>query len=263
MSSEPGGPRYLKTADGSRLAYRAVSGRGPTVVFLGGFTSDMNGTKASALAEHCRREGRAYVRFDYFGHGASDGRFADATIGRWVGDALAVLDHVVEGPAVLVGSSMGGWIMVRVALGRPARIVGLVGVASAPDFTEELIEPRLDAGAREQLRTRGLVHIPNPYSNASTPITKRFLEEARQHRVLQSLVPLECPVRLLHGLADEEVPWELSLRLARGIEGKNVTLTLVKGGDHRLSGADDLQRLTSSLEGVLAAVETRAVGETR
>jgi pimeloyl-ACP methyl ester carboxylesterase len=261
MSSDPEGPRHLELADGSRLAYRALPGESPTVVFLGGFTSDMTGTKATALAEHCRRQGRAFVRFDYFGHGASSGRFEDAALGRWVGDALAVIDRVVRGPVVLVGSSMGGWLMVLAALARPDRVVGLVGVASAPDFTEELIAPRLDGAAREALRTDGVTLIPNPYGPEPTPVTKRFLEEARQHLVLGYPLALRCPVRLLHGLADQEVPWGLSLRLAQAIEGEDVTLTLVKGGDHRLSDAADLSRLTAALQEVLAAWEEATRGE--
>jgi pimeloyl-ACP methyl ester carboxylesterase len=218
------------------------------VVFLGGFTSDMSGTKAVALEVHCRRQGRGYVRFDYFGHGLSGGRFADATIGRWVDDVLAVLDRVVRGSAVLVGSSLGGWLMVRAALARPEKISGLVGIASAPDFPSELIEPSLSEKARRRLQDEGFVLLPNPYGGEPTPVTAGFLEESRGHRVLGAPIPVGCPVRLFHGLGDREVPWRLSLRLAEALEGGDVTLTLVKGGDHRLSRPEDLARLCAAVD---------------
>ncbi len=250
MSAEGAEARYLSLPDGSFLAYRAEAGAVPTVVFLGGFTSDMTGTKAVALGQHCRRRGRGYVRFDYFGHGASAGRFADATIGRWVEDAVAVIDRVTHGPVVLVGSSMGGWLMVRAALARPDRVAGLVGVAAAPDFTVELIEPALDAETRQRLAEEGVAFLPNPYGPQPTPVTSAFLEEARRHRVLGGPIPLGCPVRLLHGLEDREVPWRLSLRLAEALESDDVTLTLVKGGDHRLSEPEHLVRLFAAVDDV-------------
>ncbi|MDW7710564.1 MAG: alpha/beta hydrolase [Deferrisomatales bacterium] len=260
MSSDAGGVRSLPLPDGTCLAYCAQPGAEPTVVFLGGFTSDMTGTKALALGEHCRRRGRAYVRFDYFGHGASEGRFRDATLGRWLEDALAVMDEVARGPVVLVGSSMGGWLMVRAALARPERVRGLVGVAAAPDFTEELIEPALDANARRSLAEGGVVWLPNPYGTEPTPVTASFLGEARRHRVLGGPIGLWCPVRLLHGLADREVPWQLSLRLAEALEGGDVTLTLVKGGGHRLSEPGDLARLFVAVDDVCGAPGPAAGG---
>lgn len=244
---------HLDRPDGSGLAYRATAGGGPAVVFLGGFTSDMTGTKAVALEDYCRSRGRGYVRFDYFGHGASSGRFADATIGRWVEDAVAILDHVTRGPVVLVGSSLGGWLMLRAALARPERVAGLVGVAAAPDFTSELIELSLSEQARRGLRERGVAFLPNPYGDEPTPVTAAFLEEARSHRVLGAPIPVRCPVRLLHGLGDREVPWSLALRLAKALEGDDVTLTLVKGGDHRLSKPEDLLRLFAAVDEVCGA----------
>lgn len=253
MRTQPPPPAYLDRPDGTALAYRATPGQGPTVVFLGGFTSDMSGTKAVALEAHCRRQGRGYVRFDYFGHGLSGGRFADATIGRWVDDVLAVVDRVVGGNAVLVGSSLGGWLMVRAALARPEWVVGLVGIASAADFSSELIEPSLSEKARRRLRQEGVVLMPNPYGGEPTPVTAAFLEEARGHRVLGTPIPVRCPVRLLHGLADREVPWRLSLRMAEALEGGDVTLTLVKGGDHRLSRPEDLGRLCAAVDEVCRA----------
>ncbi|MBE0618839.1 MAG: alpha/beta hydrolase [Proteobacteria bacterium] len=263
MSSEAAEVRRLDRPDGGSLAYRALAGVGPTVVFLGGFTSDMTGTKATALEGHCRRRGRACVRFDYFGHGASAGRFVDATLGRWVEDAVAVVDGVTRGPVVLVGSSMGGWLMVRVALARPERVVGLVGIAAAPDFTAELIEPGMDEEARRCLEERGVALMPNRYGEEPIPITREFLAEARGQFVLGGAVAVRCPVRLLHGLDDPDVPWGLSLRLAEVLESADVTLTLVKGAGHRLSEAEDLRRLFAAVDELCGATGAPPEGGTR
>lgn len=245
---EPDAPGFLDRPGGSRVAYRAVAGDLPGVVFLGGFASDMTGTKARTLEAHCRARGRAYVRFDYFGHGASSGRFEDATLGRWTEDALAVLDRLTRGPQVLVGSSMGGWVMVLAALARSDRVRGLVGVAAAPDFSEDLIRPRLSEEDRRTLEARGVLYRPNPYGEAPTPITGAFLREAREHLVLRAPIPLSCPVRLLHGLADPDVPWQTSLRLAEALESPDVALHLVKGAGHRLSDPPHLERLCALVD---------------
>lgn len=248
-------PARLALPDGSELAYRATPGRSPTVVFLGGFTSDMTGTKALALEAHCRARGRAFVRFDYTGHGESSGRFEEGTVGRWADDAVAILDRVVRGPALLVGSSLGGWLMALAALARPERVCGLVGVAAAPDFTEDLIGPKIDDAARGRLAETGWVEIPNPYGPEPTRVTGRLLEEARGRLVLRAPIPLRCPARLFHGLADPDVPWRQSLRLAEALEGKDVTLTLVRGAGHRLSEPADLARLFAAVDEVTAAAE--------
>ncbi len=263
MISEAAGVRHLDLPDGSRLAYRALAGAGPTVVFLGGFTSDMTGTKATALEGHCRLRGRGFVRFDYFGHGVSTGGFAYATLGRWVEDALVVVDLATRGPVVLVGSSMGGWVMVRAALARPGRVAGLVGIAAAPDFTAELIEPGMDEGARRSLEARGVAWMPNRYGEEPIPITRAFLAEARDHLVLGGPIPIRCPVRLVHGLEDPDVPWELSLRLARALEADDVTLTLVKGAGHRLSGPEDLRRLFAAVDELCGAAKALPEGGKR
>ena len=248
MSSDPGRPQTLELPDGSRIAYRALPGSAPGVVFLGGFTSDMTGTKATVLEAHCRAKGAAYVRFDYTGHGASSGRFEDGTIGRWASDAVAVLDNLTRGPQVLVGSSMGGWIMVLAALARPERIAGLVGVAAAADFTEELARKRFDARARETLGAAGVVYVPNPYGDEPTAITRRLIDDGRNHAVLTGPIPVPCPVRLLHGMADPDVAWELSIRLAELIESPDVSVTLVKSGDHRMSDPSNLALLLEAVD---------------
>ena len=210
----------------------------------------MTGTKAKALEAACAKSGRGFVRFDYFGHGASSGAFIDGTIGRWRDDAVAVLDELTEGPQVLVGSSMGGWIMLLAALARSGRACGLVGIAPAPDFTEDLMWNTFDERAKAALEKDGVYHEPSAYDEEPTPITMRLIEEGRRHLVLRAPIPLECPVRLLHGLADPDVPWELSLRLARALESPDVTVTFVKDGDHRLSEPRDIARLCATVEEV-------------
>ena len=244
-------PRIISREDGATIAYHSDPGRGPGVVFLTGFKSDMTGGKALALERFCRSEGRAYVRFDYFGHGRSSGAFADGTIGRWLDDAVFVLDRLTEGPQVLVGSSMGGWIMLLVALARPDRVAGLVGTAAAADFTQDLLDGAFDARQRRALERDGVVEIPNCYGEEPYPITRRLIEEGRDHLLLQGEIPFDGPVRLIHGLEDEDVPWRTSLELARRLRCRDVEVRLVKGGDHRLSEPDDLERLCATLGALL------------
>uniref|UniRef100_UPI0030845956 alpha/beta hydrolase n=1 Tax=Crenalkalicoccus roseus TaxID=1485588 RepID=UPI0030845956 len=223
------------------LAWRRRGGRGPGVVFLGGFNSDMTGTKAENLSAFCAVRGQAFLRFDYSGHGASGGRFAEGTIGRWAEEAALVLDALTAGPQVLVGSSMGGWIALLLALRRPVRVAGLVGIAAAPDFTARMAEA-LPPEARAALAREGVWHRPSAYGDPY-PITRALLEEGRHHLLLHAPVPLSVPVRLLHGQRDPDVPWELSLRIAEAITGPDVQVTLVKDGDHRLSRPQDLALL--------------------
>ncbi len=240
----------LELPGGQRLAYCRRAGRGPGVVFLGGFMSDMTGTKALALDARCREQGRAFVRFDYRGHGASSGAFSDGTIGRWTDDALAALDRLTEGPQVLVGSSMGGWIMLLVALARPERVAGLVGVAAAPDFTEDLMWARWDAVKRARLMGDERIEEPSAYGEAPYVITRALIEDGRRRLVLGAPIPIRCPVRLLHGMADPDVPWRTALRLAERLQSTDVVVTLVKDGDHRLSRDEDLRRLIQAVESI-------------
>jgi pimeloyl-ACP methyl ester carboxylesterase len=232
-----------------RSGKRDLAGAGlPGVVFLGGFMSDMTGSKAQALEAFCVARGQAYVRFDYQGHGISSGRFEDGSIGRWVGDAVAVLDRLTEGPQILVGSSMGGWLMQRAALARPARVAGLVGIATATDFTEELIWPSLDEAARRRLMAEGRVAVPSDYAAAGYTITRTLIEDGRRHLLFGTApIPITCPVRLLHGTADRDVPWQLSTRLADALAATDVVVTLIKGGDHRLSTPSDLARIAAAV----------------
>jgi pimeloyl-ACP methyl ester carboxylesterase len=241
----------LNRSEHPALAWRRTPGQLPTVMFLPGFRSDMTGAKAVHLERHCAARGQGYVRFDYRGHGASAGRFEDGCVGDWAADALAVLDAVPPpGPVVLVGSSMGGWIMLLVALARPERVRGLVGIAPAPDFTEDLIRPGLGPSQIEALARDGLFLAPSAYGEP-TPITRRLLEDGAGRLLLRGPLPIRCPVHLLHGQKDPDVPWQTSLRLAAALESPAVTVELVKDGDHRLSRDEDLRRLAAALDRVL------------
>jgi len=251
-SATPSGAGSLARPDGSAIAYRRLEGRTPGIVFLGGFRSDMTGTKALFLEDYCRRRGCAYLRFDHFGHGASSGDFAEGTIGRWREDAVAAIDSLTEGPQILVGSSMGGWIMLLAALARPRRVAALVGIAAAPDFTEELLWPRLTPEQRREIEESGRVVLPSGYDPAGYLYTHALIEDGREHLLLGAPIPLDVPIRLLHGLADASIPWQLSLRLAERLRSRDVVVTLVKDGDHRLSSEPDLARLAQTLDALLA-----------
>jgi pimeloyl-ACP methyl ester carboxylesterase len=250
----------LQIDHGSFLAYRRrfASGDGvkrPGIVFLGGFRSDMTGTKASTLDEFCHARGLSFLRFDYSGHGASGGDFRDGTISRWFADALAAFDRLTEGPQILVGSSMGGWIMLLLALARPARIKGLVGLAPAPDFTEELIFRTLSEGDRAKLLRDGKLEQPSDYSPEPTVITRALIEDGRKNLLLGggagAPIAIGAPVRLLHGLNDQDVPHEISLRLQERLTTEDVIVNLIKDGDHRLSRPQDLARLCAAVEELL------------
>jgi hypothetical protein len=237
---------FLERPDGERLAWRRVAGRGPTVVWLGGFRSDMAGTKAQALADWALAQGRAYVRFDYFAHGESSGDFAQGTITRWREDALAVLDELVAGPVVLVGSSMGGWIACLVAMARPERVKALALVAPAPDFTEKLMRPEIPADGLAELAATGVWRRPSLYGDPY-PIARTLLEDGARWSILDAEVPIEAPVRVLQGGEDPDVPWRHALELANAIKSRDLVFTLIKDGDHRLSRPEDIARLVGAV----------------
>jgi pimeloyl-ACP methyl ester carboxylesterase len=239
--------KKLQREDGASIAYERSPGKGPGVVFLCGFKSDMTGDKALALEAFCRRRGQAFLRFDYTGHGASSGAFTDGTIGAWAADAVFVLDRLTEGRQILVGSSMGGWLMVLAALARPERIGGLVGISSAPDFTEALIWNGLEAEERATLRSDGIIHQDADYSDEPYPITRALIEDGRRHLVLDKPIGLSCPVRLLHGMADTDVPWRLSVNLAERLAAEDVVVSLIKDAEHRLSRAGDIERIKDAV----------------
>lgn len=236
------------TVDGLPIAYDCVAGQQPGVMFCGGFMSDMSGSKASTLAAHCATHNRAFVRFDYSGHGASGGRFVDGTIGRWREEALAVMDQLTAGPQVIVGSSMGGWIALLLALARPERVRGLVLLAPAPDFTQTIWDHELSAVERERLLHDGYVKRPSEYSTEPYVITRALIEEGRNHLLLNQPIDIQCPTRILHGMRDSDVAWDRSITLMERLTGADVTLTLVKDGDHRLSRGADLERLKTAVD---------------
>ncbi len=236
------------------LAYRYRPGVGPGIIFLGGFMSDMSGTKATHLEAYAAERGRSFLALDYSGHGLSGGTFEEGSIGQWGNDALAVIDAVTEGPQVLVGSSMGGWIMLLVALARPERVAGLVGIASAPDFTESLIWEQMPPDQRQALMEAGRLETPSDYSEEPYVITRHLIEEGRNHLLLHAPINITCPVRLLHGLEDADVPYECSLSLLDALKSEDVQVTLVKGGDHRLSEPSQLALLDATLDRLMAQV---------
>lgn len=241
----------LDGPQGRRLACRHLPGAGPGVVFCAGFNSDMQGIKARALAAWCAARGQQFTRFDYSGHGASAGDFADGTIGAWLQDTLAVLDTVPTGPQVLVGSSMGGWLSLLAAMARPGQVAGLLGIAAAPDFTGRLFRDRLSEAQRETLAREGSCLLPSEYGDEPYRISRTLIEEARQHFLLGADIDLDIPVVLLQGQRDDAVPWPLALELMERIRGPQVELQLVKSGDHRLSEPEDLERLFSALQALL------------
>jgi pimeloyl-ACP methyl ester carboxylesterase len=236
--------------EGGGLAWRRVKGDGPTVVWLGGFHSEMSGTKAQALAEWAASRGRDFLRFDWFGHGQSDGRFVDGTITRWRGDVLAMIDRLTEGPVVLVGSSMGGWLACLAALARPESVRALVLIAPAADFTEALLKPSLPPEALAAFERDGVWTRPSAYDDAGYEIAAALLEDGARWSILGGPVPIRSPVRILQGGADPDVPWTHALALAQAIEGQDVVFTLVRDGDHRLSRPADLARLIAAVEEV-------------
>jgi pimeloyl-ACP methyl ester carboxylesterase len=245
--------RFLEIGEGSErraIAVREHSGAGPGLVWLGGYKSDMKGTKAAALARWAEDAGRAIVRFDYSGHGESGGVFTDGTIGRWLADALAVFEACCRGPQILIGSSMGGWLallMVRALRQRqyngPASVAGLVLIAPAVDFTEELMWKRFPPAIKRELEETGVWARPSDYSPEPYLVTRQLIEEGRNHLLLGGMIETGCPVRILQGVEDPDVPWRHAVELVSRLASDDVVLTLVKDGDHRLSRPEDIERL--------------------
>ena len=244
----------LRRSDGETIAYRKRGGRGPGVVWLGGFRSDMTGTKAEALDTWAAEKGHAYLRFDYLGHGRSSGEFRKGTIGRWRDDALAVLEELTNGPQILVGSSMGGWIALLLARQRPERVKALLLIAPAPDFTEDLLWTALSPEAQRQIMSEGEWLQPWGYGLETCPITRGLIEDGRANLLLRSTIGVDCPVRILQGMNDPDVPWQHAVRIVERLPN-NPVLTLVKDGDHRLSTPEDLKRMTATLDMLLANLD--------
>ncbi|MBZ8117095.1 alpha/beta hydrolase [Roseovarius sp. LXJ103] len=245
---------FLETQTGRQIAYHQTPGTSPGVMFLGGFKSDMNGTKAVALETWARRTGRGFVRFDYSGHGASSEAFTDGCIGDWAADAGAVLD-MLEGPQLLVGSSMGGWIALLLARAQPERLAGLVTIAAAPDFTEDSMWAGFDVAQRAALEADGQVSLPSDYDEPYI-ITRRLIEDGRDHLVLRSPLQLPFPVRFLQGTADADVDKSVALRLLEHSEGADMRLTLVDGADHRFSDEGCLKLIEAAVTEALELSKT-------
>jgi pimeloyl-ACP methyl ester carboxylesterase len=250
-------PEYLEVGTGAnarKIAVRKQPGTAPGILWLGGFKSDMRGTKAEALGEHAARSGRAYVRFDYSGHGESGGRFEDGTISRWLEEALAVFDRSAHGPQIVVGSSMGGWIallLARALARRPANnatLAGLVLIAPAPDFAEELMWAEFPSEVKREIEEKGFWMRPSAYGEEPYPITRALIEDGRKNLVLNAPIELGCPVRILQGVQDPDVPYAHAMKLVSCLAQDDVVLTLVKDGDHRLSRPEDIERLLRTVD---------------
>lgn len=237
-------------ANGRKIAYRKTEGSGPAVVFLGGFKSDMEGTKAVYLEEWAKATGRAFLRFDYSGHGQSSEAFTDGSIGEWAEDALAVLDQLTEGPQILVGSSMGGWMSLLCARARPGRVAGLVGIAAAPDFTEDSMWAGFSDAQKDEMARTGRVELPSDYDDGPYVITQKLIEDGRNQLVLRDPLDLPFPVRLLHGTADVDVVMSVPLRIVEHVSCNDLRLTFVKGADHRFSDDACLQMIVEAVQEV-------------
>lgn len=242
-------PEFLACGPEARLAYERIKAPpgAAGVVFLHGLMSDRGGTKALALEAHCRAKGYNFVRFDMSGHGASSGRFEDGTLSRWTADACAVLDALTEGRQILVGSSMGGWVMLRTALARADRIAGLVGIAAAPDFTEE-IWAQLSPAQRRDIEGKGIVQVQSDYDERPYLISRGLIEDGRACCLLNGPIDIRVPVRLLQGQRDTSVAWQTALKIADRLASEDVHVMLIKDGDHRLSRPQDLAKLTAAVD---------------
>jgi pimeloyl-ACP methyl ester carboxylesterase len=237
---------------GRRIAVRARDGAAPGLFWLGGFKSDMQGTKAVALDAWAQQQGRACVRFDYSGHGESGGAFTDGTIGRWLEDSAAVFERFARGPQVLIGSSMGGWLALLLTAELKRRkaartVAGLVLIAPAVDFTEELMWKKFSPEVKRQIESEGAWQRPSDYSEAPYPITRGLIDDGRKHLLLGGLIETGCPVRILQGVQDPDVPWQHAVELSSRLARDDVVLTLVKDGDHRLSRPEDIERLLAAV----------------
>jgi len=246
-------PSFITLTANRRIAYHLTEGASPTVVFMGGFRSDMTGTKALALEAFCRVRGQRFLRFDYTGHGQSSGDFMQGSIGAWKRDAVDMLDQIVKGPCILIGSSMGGWLMLLAALERKDQVRGLVGIASAPDFTQSMIEHELKENQKREIAENGVTYVPDCYGDKPFPITRTLIEDGRNHLLLGKPIALNVPVRLIHGTKDNDVPWQVSQKLLESLTSPDVKLTLIKDAGHRLSEPPQLEILCGYVEELLSS----------
>ena len=243
-------PEWLGRAEGVRLAFRRQPGKGPTLVFLPGYMSDMQGSKAVALEAWAIREGRAMLRLDYSGCGESDGAFENGTLDIWRDDVLLAIDSLTRGPVVLVGSSMGGWLALLVSCALPAQVIGMVGIASAPDFTDWGFSDE----EKGQLQKHGRLERFSEYGPEPMITTRAFWESGKANRLLQNEIAIDCPVRLIHGQRDSDVPWQISLDIAAQLRSADVQALLIKDGDHRLSRPQDIAVMLQTVQDLLEAI---------
>ncbi len=241
-------------SNAEKIAYKMTSGRGPAIIWCGGLKSDMEGSKALHLHQWAKNEGRTFIRFDYFGHGQSTGRFRDGTMSRWAQDILTVMEAFVEGEAILVGSSMGGWASLLAAMDRKENVKGLVLIAPAPDFTEKLMWENFDEAARRAVIEDGIHYEPSEYDEPYE-YSRELIEDGRSRQILDGPIDFDGPVRILQGIQDTVVPWEHAQRLIEVLTSNDVTMTLVKAGDHSLSQPEDLKRLTTAVDDVCKRLE--------
>ena len=247
--------QYLERTGKAKLAYvySPATDEGkdyPLIMFMGGYRSDMNGTKATYLEKQCQERGQAFLRFDYSGHGQSEGNFEDGTIGSWLEDSLAVLDHIAPKSVVLVGSSMGGWVALLAARERAGIIDGLVGIAAAPDFTEEIYNERLNDEQRKALQEDGQIAVENDYSDEPYAFTKAFYEEAKTHLLLGEAQTADHPVRLIQGMQDQDVLWETAVKIQKSLKDADADIIFVEDGDHSLSRPEDLDLIDKEIKSI-------------
>jgi pimeloyl-ACP methyl ester carboxylesterase len=236
-------PSFCKGEEGRKLAYHKSNGKGPTVVFCGGYMSDMEGTKATYLEDNCKNLGLSYLRFDYSGHGRSSEEFVEGTIGKWTEDALSVIRQTTEGPLIIIGSSMGGWIGLLVSLALKSRVKAFIGIAAAPDFTRELMWDNYSEVIRNTLKRDGVYLEPSEYSDEPYKVSYGLIQDGENHILLNKAIDLDCPVRLFHGLQDKDVPYGYSSRIAEKLKSEDVVISFNKMGTHSLSSDADLARL--------------------
>jgi pimeloyl-ACP methyl ester carboxylesterase len=240
-------PAFLNQPNGMRLAYRQVKGDGPTVIWCGGLKSDMLGSKAEFLAQWAQQNKRDYIRFDYFGHGESDGDFTDGTISQWAADILTIIDTLCDGKAILIGSSMGGWASLLAAIDRKDRVAAMVLINPAPDFTEKLTRAKWGEAEEKALAEQGVVYEPSGYDEPYA-YSKVLMEDGKARQILDAPIALSCPIRILQGAEDSVVPPDHSRLIIDAVQSEDVTYILVKGGDHSLSREQDLKLLAENLE---------------
>ena len=246
--------KTVVSSAGLKLKYKYYPGQGPVIVFLPGYKSDMTGTKATMLADYCLAHGHSCLLFDYSGHGVSQGEFIDGTIGRWAHDAVEVIQHAVNNdPVILVGSSMGGWIMLLCAIELKKQVAGMLGIAVAPDFTEELMWNGFSEDQRVELKKAGVLYLPSDYDEPY-PVTYKAIVDGRENCLLDKQIKVDCPTRLIHGMRDTDVPWQTSLRTLEQLDSSDIQLRLLKDGDHRLSNDDQLAIIKQMLQDLINSV---------